>query len=615
MEPTGEIVNGNDNVLLRDDIDDKLVKMIKEKMNTEEQHMFVQSFSMYLKHGHDEQAFVVNFDDVWQWIGFSRKDSGKRLVLKHLENGVDYIRIRKPLLHNGVEQTSGSGGHNKETLMMTVNAFKDLCLRADTERAKQVRQYYRKMESIVHKYTAERAAQDRTMLIEENKNLANNWKLERHNVLIDAHNRTKLVYLMCMKTFKDGSYILKIGRTSDIKNRLQHLSSEFGLQITVLDVFTCENNTAFEQFLLHEPKIVRYKYTDIINNDKKSHESFHVTDLQYDKIKRIIKSNIYKFYHQSIDEMKECNRRLELENDRIKLELEATFMKAFADNPTLLIQALQARAQAQQAQAQTQLSTENAVKEQDNTVATNIDNDIEDTADSVNMVFDQPIADHHLGRPCGQMVHMYDADDTTRLQQVFEGITDVTRQVQGASFSQIKFAAKNNTEYLGHRWLLVDRDGPNASDARTIPETVVTRLRRTGLVAKMNADQSQVLQVFAKQSEAAEHIGQQASAMSQSLKFSTMLSNYYWKFWTDVSETIQQEYLTRGTLPHATAVENTRGTRVEKSHPDTGEVVETFSSITDAVKKIRISRKTIRLVSERNTVYQGHKWKPSRDPT
>ena len=45
-----------------------------------------------------------------------------------------------------------SNGHNKEIIMMTPNTFKELCILANTEKGKQVRRYYIKMESIVNKY-------------------------------------------------------------------------------------------------------------------------------------------------------------------------------------------------------------------------------------------------------------------------------------------------------------------------------------------------------------------------------------------------------------------------------------------------------------------------------
>jgi hypothetical protein len=66
-------------------------------------------------------------DDVWKWVGFSRKDPCKRIIEKHFTKDIDY----KVLLHQIVEKVHG--GHNKERLLMNIETFKSLCLLANTE--------------------------------------------------------------------------------------------------------------------------------------------------------------------------------------------------------------------------------------------------------------------------------------------------------------------------------------------------------------------------------------------------------------------------------------------------------------------------------------------------
>jgi hypothetical protein len=44
------------------------------------------------------------------------------------------------------------GGSNKETILLTVNCFKEFCMEAKTKQAKKVRQYYIKIESIQNEY-------------------------------------------------------------------------------------------------------------------------------------------------------------------------------------------------------------------------------------------------------------------------------------------------------------------------------------------------------------------------------------------------------------------------------------------------------------------------------
>ena len=46
---------------------------------------FLKSFQSYLKYGDDDTKFVINLDDLWKWVGFSKKDKAKDLLIKHFE--------------------------------------------------------------------------------------------------------------------------------------------------------------------------------------------------------------------------------------------------------------------------------------------------------------------------------------------------------------------------------------------------------------------------------------------------------------------------------------------------------------------------------------------------
>lgn len=55
------------------------------------------------------------------------------------------------------QSLSNRGGHNKEHILMTViNTFKKLCMKACTQRADEVCDYYIKMEQIMQRYVHQR---------------------------------------------------------------------------------------------------------------------------------------------------------------------------------------------------------------------------------------------------------------------------------------------------------------------------------------------------------------------------------------------------------------------------------------------------------------------------
>ena len=56
---------------LTDTYNVKLLDKIKEKFSDEEQQLFIASFYCYLNYD-TEKEFVVDMDDVWRWLGFSK---------------------------------------------------------------------------------------------------------------------------------------------------------------------------------------------------------------------------------------------------------------------------------------------------------------------------------------------------------------------------------------------------------------------------------------------------------------------------------------------------------------------------------------------------------------
>ena len=69
-----------------------LINKIKDNFDTEDQKLFIASFYCYLNYKNDE--FVVDLDDIWEWLGFSRKDPSKRLLEKLFKVDTDYKVVK-----------------------------------------------------------------------------------------------------------------------------------------------------------------------------------------------------------------------------------------------------------------------------------------------------------------------------------------------------------------------------------------------------------------------------------------------------------------------------------------------------------------------------------------
>ena len=95
-----------------------LIKKIQERFSDNQQQLFVASFYCYLNYNSNTD-FIIDLDNVWKWIGFSRKDPAKRLLEKSFTLNIDY----KIVFHPNVEQDL-QGGHNKEQILMNIQTFK-----------------------------------------------------------------------------------------------------------------------------------------------------------------------------------------------------------------------------------------------------------------------------------------------------------------------------------------------------------------------------------------------------------------------------------------------------------------------------------------------------------
>jgi len=144
----------------------KLLTKIKNSFKETQQQLFVASFYCYL-HYSQKDDFIIDLNNVWEWLGFSNKCSAKRVLERHFILDKDY----KVLLNQSVEQKKGSGGHNKEIIMMTVKCFKRMCLKSGTTKADEIHEYFIKLEEILHEVVEEESNELRLQLTQKDEQL------------------------------------------------------------------------------------------------------------------------------------------------------------------------------------------------------------------------------------------------------------------------------------------------------------------------------------------------------------------------------------------------------------------------------------------------------------
>lgn len=119
--------------------------MQKNKKNAENANQTSESFDLtslkdtFMSLLSETNPFPVDFDEAWQWIGFSRKNNAKRILIREFESNRDFILLFK-------EQNKATSKSNPEKIYLTVDCFKAFCMLADTGVGKQVRRYYLDLE-------------------------------------------------------------------------------------------------------------------------------------------------------------------------------------------------------------------------------------------------------------------------------------------------------------------------------------------------------------------------------------------------------------------------------------------------------------------------------------
>ena len=206
---------------------DELFQVMNGQMTTEQEQIFMASHYLYLQHGSDNTKFVVDFDDVWKNVDFTQKGNAKRLLEKHFTEQTDYkkFELSETKSNNdgniafpkrkAIDDDAIRGGQNKETILLTVDCFKNFCMIAATSKAKVIRAYYIKMENIMHEYyknfkIKNEVLQNTLQLSQSELQLSQReTAIKRHEVLIESNKNKWVVYFCRIHLYDDGSFILK----------------------------------------------------------------------------------------------------------------------------------------------------------------------------------------------------------------------------------------------------------------------------------------------------------------------------------------------------------------------------------------------------------------------
>jgi phage anti-repressor protein len=210
----------------------KMIDTLTKEFNEEESRWYIANLYIYMNY-HPTNDFPINLDTLVNLVGFAHKKNAKRTLENNFTKDEDY----KILLLPKEEQvkTNGGAGLNKEKVMLNIDTFKNMCMLVKTEKSKEIRKYYVKLENIYNKIIKEEI-ENTQKLLEENKKLLREQKekieiLESKPETEGFFRESGYIYII-KETSKIGRY--KIGKSKNPIDRINSLnvsSSETSLLI------------------------------------------------------------------------------------------------------------------------------------------------------------------------------------------------------------------------------------------------------------------------------------------------------------------------------------------------------------------------------------------------
>jgi len=182
----------------------KILDELNKNFTEDEQRWYIANLFVYL-HYHPTNDYPINLENVYKMIGFANKGNAKRTLENNFTAEEDYKSTFLP---------SEKGQIAREEIMLNIDTFKSLCMLVKTDKAKDIRKYYVKLENMYNKMINEEKR-------EYEKNLENNRKLlEENKKELEEKEKLLIEKDKCIEQLKEKEIVssLYIGHNPLIKN-------------------------------------------------------------------------------------------------------------------------------------------------------------------------------------------------------------------------------------------------------------------------------------------------------------------------------------------------------------------------------------------------------------
>jgi hypothetical protein len=133
----------------------KMVEILNKEFTEEESRWYIANLYIYMNY-HPTNDYPINLDTLVKLVGFAHKKNAKTTLENNFIKDEDYKILLTPkgkqvFTSKGKNPKPNLGGRPNEQVMLNVDTFKNMCMLVKTEKSKQIRKYYVKLENIYNK--------------------------------------------------------------------------------------------------------------------------------------------------------------------------------------------------------------------------------------------------------------------------------------------------------------------------------------------------------------------------------------------------------------------------------------------------------------------------------
>lgn len=421
--------------------------------------------------------------------------------------------------------------------------------------------------------------------------IQNENQLTNERVLLDKFaNIGSIIYIIRVKTFENGTYIIKIGESRQgIRMRYNEHKSEYD-ECLLLDCFQVNKSKDFE-YMLHHNNTIRPNRVKNLQNHERENELFLIgQNLTYQMVLKIIDDNIDN-YNYTVREL--------------LLEIEILKLRQNSQTSNVDMGLLGELIESNKKLTENVVSLENTVKIlienyvqpktiQLNGLKTNNENENQPIIKKTKLVTGFGHQMPHLG-PRLQKIN----PETLQLVKVYECVTEAMNEDKTIKRPSINKAINGNTIYRGFRWLLVERNlDPNI--IHSIEPTKLIQQQNLGYVAKLNSNKTEILNVYLDRKTASiMNNYQSSSALDNPVKNETLSKgNYYMLYERCDSNLIENfEEIHGESLLYKNGV---------GQYNENNVLIKEFKDKYSCQKEMEMSDKTLKKSLENNSLYNGY---------